>query len=250
VSRANSLTGSTAGDRVGDIYPGPGVVELANGHYVVASPEWSNGTAQAAGAVTWASGEGASSGVVSPANSLVGTTAHDRVGTRVAALANGHYVVGSPGWDHAGIVNAGAATWANGGSGLQGPVTATNSLIGTSDGDGVAEEVTALANGQYVVASYLWQDATGAVTWANCESGMTGTGSAGTPLVPAGRGDCVGCNESPEVATITPLANGNYVVVSAGWLDPSGTGTSIGAVTWLDGSGPATGIVSTANSLV
>src|SRR5690606_7274782 len=35
VSRANSLTGSTAGDRVGDIYPGPGVVELANGHYVV-----------------------------------------------------------------------------------------------------------------------------------------------------------------------------------------------------------------------
>src|SRR5690606_41027886 len=91
VSRANSLTGSTAGDRVGDIYPGPGVVELANGHYVVASPEWSNGTAQAAGAVTWASGEGASSGVVSPANSLVGTTAHHRVGTRVGALANGHH---------------------------------------------------------------------------------------------------------------------------------------------------------------
>lgn len=250
VSPANSLTGSTTGDRIGLGYPYPGVVALANGHYVVASPTWSNGTAQSAGAVTWASSSGGIAGAVSPANSLVGTKQGDMVGMRVAALASGHYVVGSPYWDNADIVNAGAATWADGSSGLHGPVTATHSLTGTMTGDQVGEEVAALGNGHYVVASYLWHDLTGAVTWADGHHGLTGNVSTGNSLVGAAPGDCVGCNESPLVATITPLRNGNYVVVSADWRDPGGNATSVGAVTWVDGSGPATGVVSTDNSLV
>ena len=53
---------------------------LANGNYVVASADWDNGAAVNAGAATWGSGTTGVSGVVSAANSLVGSTADDRVG--------------------------------------------------------------------------------------------------------------------------------------------------------------------------
>ena len=41
---------------------------------------WDNGAATNAGAVTWGSGTAGVSGVVSSANSLVGSTANDQVG--------------------------------------------------------------------------------------------------------------------------------------------------------------------------
>ena len=50
---------------------------LSNGNYVVRSPSWDNGAATDAGAVTWGSGDEGVSGVVSAANSLVGSTAND-----------------------------------------------------------------------------------------------------------------------------------------------------------------------------
>ena len=60
-----------------------GVTALDNGNFVVDSPDWGNGTATNVGAVTWASGIVGVSGVVSASNSLIGSTADDRVGRAV-----------------------------------------------------------------------------------------------------------------------------------------------------------------------
>ena len=71
--------------------------------------------------MTWGNGTTGVSGVVSAANSLVGSTASDLVGsTGVTALTNGNYVVVSRNWDNGSVVNAGAATWGNGTTGSAG----------------------------------------------------------------------------------------------------------------------------------
>ncbi len=101
-AQISALTGSTAGDMVGrDHWSGePAVTVLSNGNYVVSSPNWDNGAAADAGAVTWGSGTTGVSGVVSAANSLVGSTAGDRSALDgdygVTALSNGNYVVQQP----------------------------------------------------------------------------------------------------------------------------------------------------------
>lgn len=69
---------------------------MGGGNFVIASPQWSNGGATAAGAVTWVNGSTGLTGVVSASNSLVGTTSDDGVGYAVTALNNGNYVVASP----------------------------------------------------------------------------------------------------------------------------------------------------------
>src|SRR5207244_1519289 len=123
VSAANSLVGSTSNDAVGG-----SVTVLANGNFVVSSPNWANGAATAAGAVTFVSGTSGISGVVSAANSLVGSTSNDRVGGSVTALANGNYVVSSPGWNNGAATSAGAVTFCIGTTGMSGVVSAANSL--------------------------------------------------------------------------------------------------------------------------
>ena len=72
----STLRGSTASDFVGN----GGVTALSNGNYVVRSANWDNGAAVDAGAVTWGSGTTGVSGVVSAANSLVGSTSGNAVG--------------------------------------------------------------------------------------------------------------------------------------------------------------------------
>ena len=73
----STLTGSHAGDNIGS----GGVTALSDGNFVVDSPDWTNGTAADAGAVTWGSGTAGVSGAVSATNSLVGSTANDYVGS-------------------------------------------------------------------------------------------------------------------------------------------------------------------------
>jgi hypothetical protein len=60
-----------------------------------------------AGAATWGNGLGGTVGAVSAANSLVGSTANDKVCTSVTALANGNYVVNSANWANGGLSAAG-----------------------------------------------------------------------------------------------------------------------------------------------
>ncbi len=247
VSATNSLVGSTGLDRVGYY----GVTALSNGNYVVPSPYWDNGSAADAGAATWGNGSTGVSGVVSATNSLVGSTAGDRVGDgsggpSVWALSNGNYVVTSPNWDNGTAADAGAVTWGSGASGVSGPVSAANSLVGSTAGDWVGYYgVTALSNGNYVVRSPGWDNGAaadaGTVTWGNGTTGTAGVASAANSLVGGAAGDGVGY-------LVTELSNGDYVVISPWW--DNGAVADAGAVTWGSGTTGVKDVVSAANSLV
>ncbi|MBY0512906.1 MAG: hypothetical protein K2P78_03230, partial [Gemmataceae bacterium] len=239
----STLTGSRANDRVGE-----SVRALANGNFIVASSQWDNGAVVDAGAVTFGSGTTGVSGVVSAANSLVGTTANDRVGFAALTLATGNYVVFSKQWDNGGLVDAGAATFGNGATGTVGPVSAANSLVGSRAGDGVGDATRSivLTNGNYVVASPAWDNGSvvnaGAVTFGRGTTGVSGPITAANSLVGTQTNDLVG-NSS-----IRELPNGNYLVVSTAW--DNGAVANAGAVTFGSGTAGVPGAVSAANSLV
>ena len=74
----------------------------------------------------------ATTGPVSTANSIVGATVNDNIGSSVVALSNGNYVLVSSLADIAGITDAGAITWCSGVAGTIGFVNAANSLVGTT----------------------------------------------------------------------------------------------------------------------
>ncbi len=172
----STLTGSAIGDSVGS-----DVVALNDGNFVVRSPGWNNSSIVAAGAVTWGDGTTGISGTVSVANSLVGSSANDAVGSGVAvALDNGRYVVSSPSWSNGSALDVGAATWVSGASTTTGTVSAENSLIGSTAGDSISSSgITALTNGNYVVHSPAWDNGgivnAGASTWGNGATGTVGT---------------------------------------------------------------------------
>jgi len=246
VSAANSLVGSTSYDQVGS----GGVTALSNGNYVVLSLDWDNGAVVNAGAVTWGSGTGGVTGAVTALNSLVGSQTSDLVGGGyVTALSNGNYVVSSPYWNHGAIADAGAVTWGDGTSGVTGTVTVTNSLVGSQASDQVGSGyVTALSNGNYVVSSPYWDNglivSAGAVTWGDGLSGVTGAVTALNSLVGSTASDQVGSFGA------TALSNGNYVVRSPSWDNGLTTVLNAGAVTWGDGESGVVGPVTALNSLV
>src|SRR5262249_17912638 len=115
ISPANSLVGSNPNDYVGTN------LNTVGGNYLVLSPSW-NGTR---GAVTLGNGSAGVSGVVSAANSLVGSSPGDQVGTNVITVG-GNYLVRTPTWS--GL--RGAITWGSGATGVSGEVSAANSLVG------------------------------------------------------------------------------------------------------------------------
>ncbi len=244
VSASNSLVGSTAGDAVGS----GGITALSNGNYVASSPNWDNGTATNAGAVTLCSGITGVFGVVSASNSLVGSISNNQVGNiRVIALSNGNYVVSSPKWDNGTATDVGAVTWGSGTTGVFGVVSASNSLVGSTSNDQVGNGgITALSNGNYVVRSPFWTNGTatnaGAVTWGSGITGVSGVVSASNSLVDSTAYVRLGWGG------ITALSNGNYLVSSPFWAN--GTATNAGAVTWGSGTNGVSGVVSASNSLV
>jgi Repeat of unknown function (DUF5650) len=179
VSVSNSLTCTSDNDRVGN----NGVTLLSNGNYVVDSANW-NGNV---GAVTWGSGTAGVKGAVSATNSLIGSSALDYVGGNgVTTLSNGNYVVDSANWNHVGAVTLGSGT-----AGVTGVVSASNSLIGSSDGDLVGRlGVLALSNGNYVVRSPDWNGHVGAATWGSGTSGVSGPVSPSNSLVGSSPNPC------------------------------------------------------------
>ncbi|MEJ7622385.1 MAG: hypothetical protein WKF34_00175 [Pyrinomonadaceae bacterium] len=243
VSAANSLVGTRADDYIGDFFSS-GVLVLSNGNYVVGSPGWSNGGANDAGAVTFGDGLSGISGPVTVANSLIGSAAEDYVGRRLMALATGNYVVGSSQWNRGAVTDAGAATFGSGTTGISGPITTANSLIGATVGDEVGQKLTALTNGNYVVGSPLWNNGTvadaGAATFGNGASGITGPVAGANSLVGTTAGDSVG-------GEVTVLTNGNYVVGSRLWNNAGIA--DVGAATLGNGTTGILGPVTTLNSL-
>jgi len=240
VSAANSLVGSSSTNQVGRA-----VLPLSNGNYVVQSNFWDNGAVLNTGAATWGNGLSGIAGVVSAANSLVGSAANDEVGINVVALSNGHYVTSAPDWDNGTAQNVGAATWGNGSGGTQGPVSAANSLIGGGSQNRVGSGgITALTNGNYVVGSREWDNGAitdvGAATWRNGSAASAGVVGAVNSLIGSTAVDAV-------AEKVVALSNGNYVVVSLSW---DGAQPDVGATTWANGGGGLVGVVSAGNSWV
>lgn len=225
ISVDNSLVGTTVSDQIGI----NGVIALSNGNYVVASPYWNNGVVgNYVGAATWGNGDSGTTGPVSASNSLIGTTTRDYVGLGITALSNGNYIVASSYWNN-GVANSniGAATWGDGSHGISGPVSKSNSLFGKIAGDQVGFSLTALNDGNYVVASLFSNG--GATTWGNGSSGTRGFVSASNSLIGAAAGEYIGYTK------VFALSNGDYVVANDPWNNGVAN-ASFGAATWGDGS--------------
>lgn len=234
-----SLVGSQAGDLIGrQVFP------LPNGAFVVASTEWNNGGTQDAGAVTWSDGLTPVVGEVQSRNSLVGTGEGDRVGSIVEIGGGGNYLVGSPDWS----TFRGAVTWGAARGGVNGAVSASNSLVGSTESDLIGERLVVLSNGHFVASSDNWSDGTisavGAVTWIDAQLGATGLVNPLNSLIGVQTMDRISEGEG----AVQPLVNGHYVVVSRFWQD--GNANRVGAYTWRNGTQPATGVVNPLNSVV
>lgn len=251
VSSENSLVGSLENQQLGkDIFAAirlsyPSVVALPNGNYVVTNEDTPNGSATDVGSVTHGNGSTGTTGVISTANSLLGSRSHEEIGNGgITILANGNYVISSPTWDNEEIFNAGAITFVNGETGLTGVVDETNSLVGGHRHAGLSS-VTALSNGNFVVRQPEWRnsagDTVGAVTLVDGTTGATGLIDPSDSLT--------GSTDNDEVGTsVTPLSNGNYIVVSPRWNN--GAVGRAGAATWQSGTEAIGAVVSEANSLV
>ena len=250
VSASNSLVGGASGDLVGK----NGVTALSNGNYVVASPDWSGYK----GAVTLVSGStglpviGASA-VVSAANSLVGDAANDLVGGYgVTVLSNGNYIVACPAWSG----KTGAVTLMSGVTGKAladgsiGPISASNSLVGSNSGDDVGAGVVTLSDGNCVIDSPGWNGGMGAVTLVSGNTGKAlvngsiGPVSASNSIVGGAFGDQVGGSG------VTALNNGNYVIDSPFWSGGTGAVTLVNGGTGKALADGSLGPVSAGNSLV
>ncbi|WP_232530116.1 Calx-beta domain-containing protein [Rosistilla oblonga] len=221
---------------------GATVVPLTSGNVVVTSP-YDDAGGNDAGAVYLFDGQ---TGEL--LSTLLGAADNSRVGSAgVTVLSNGNYVVRSPYWGSGVAANAGAVTWGDASNGVSGVISASNSLVGSTNEDQVGfGGVVALSNGNYVVRSRFWDNGlatdVGAVTWGEGSTGVSGVVSASNSLVGSKTNDRVG-NYS-----VTPLSNGNYVVNSYEW--DNGAATNAGAVTWGEGSTGVRGEISASNSLV
>ncbi|MGH8597154.1 MAG: hypothetical protein ACREXT_10900, partial [Gammaproteobacteria bacterium] len=194
-------------------------------------------------------------GIVSAANSLVGSTAGDRIGGIVNFLSfSNRLLVRSDTWN----VSRGMAAFVDPNAPPVGAVTAANSLIGTNpdnpatstinEGDRVGNTFQQLftVDNQGLVAlrTSFWNNNSGAVTIVNADAPIVGAVSALNSLV--GRpGDSVGSSG------ISEFSNSSLIVWSPEWSD--GTDQHFGAVTHMTAASPVmpvVGFVSALNSVV
>lgn len=205
VSAANALVGGTAQDAIG-----PPVV-LTNGHYVVGSTSWDHPSLAVAdaGAATFCNGAGGCTGLVTTANSLVGTSANDRVGAYVIPLTNGNDVVGAPSWDDSATANVGAITWCSGVTGCIGVVEPANSLIGATASDlvgTVSPGTIALAGGGYAVMSPFWDKTDPLVADVGAVTRCPATAGGCAGMVVSAANSLVGSSAIDTVADIPSTA--------------------------------------------
>ena len=285
VSATNSLVGTKSdsvsvggtGDRIGS----GGVTEIADyatfSNYVISSPSWVNGTAEGAGAVTFASGSTGKVGTVSTSNSLVGTLDTDAVGSSGVYQVTDNtsfwnYFVHSPNWGS----NKGAITWMNGQTGAlttgaitpsTGTVSELNSLVGATAGDLIGTisrntsgpaAITSFGNGNLLVRSGFWAASpnalnASALTWMGGANGKLSDGSNGGAVSTSNSLLGSASNDNlagGEIGLWELQVNRNWVITSPYW---SG---GMGAATWINSSnghladGTTGGYVSASNSLV
>lgn len=234
------------GQREGDALGSGGLTLLTNGHYVVASPGWSDGTRQRVGAVTWAHAERGLPDRIAASNSLVGSTHEDVVGRGgVTALANGHFIVASVFWNAPGRPGAGAITWARGDGTTVGPVSAANSLVGGRSHDLIDQDWHAFPDGSGLLLLRGFDNGTamdaGALLWLRADQPTAGVIGSANALVGTTAGDF-------RNAYLTPTPNGLVAFSAPHWDAPGAP--NAGAVTVVSATLPRTGSISAANALI
>jgi hypothetical protein len=258
VDATTALIGTTANDQLGRrVFDDdrsryiPGVLALENGNYVVRGTQWSDPQTGAlgVGAITWCDGATGCRGTINASNSLIGTSANDRLGdTDLVGLPNGNYVAASYGWDLPnGPADVGAVTWCDGTIGCRGTINAGNSLLGPSANDLVGRWVEVLTNGNYVVSSPSWDDPArgitnvGAVTWCDDALGCVGLVDSSNSLVGSVANELLGGQQQVFVEAgeyylyppaIRLLSTGDYLVIDFGWRDPADPTTPLGVLTF------------------
>jgi filamentous hemagglutinin family protein len=174
ISASNSLVGES-GSSVN--YYSANYVGYA-GALVLSSPNYTDGSGNNIGFAALFTDSSAPVGVISSANALVGSANGDRVGTYVADMGSGKFVVLSPNWAGGTGTNRGAITWGSTSTSLTGAVGAANSLIGAydndhvgsaSNGEGWANPVQSLSgsNGVYYVVTPDYHGGRGAYSFVN-----------------------------------------------------------------------------------
>ena len=198
VSAANSLVGGAPGDLVGDFSP----QNLFSGRYALRSDM--NGL----GAVTVFDPASPPVGVVSAANSLIGVSSGDEVGSGgLQFLGSSTWAVLSSGWDGAGVdrgavsfLDASTGNFAGGGGiAFRGTIDASNSLIGGSDGDEIGSNgLEFVAGSLYAVLSPNHDNVssgnvdTGALTWYTPGSALAGLVDGSNSLLGIQDDDLIG----------------------------------------------------------
>ena len=164
--------------------------------------------------------------VLATQTNITGPASSSNFGNTVTVLPNGNIVVTAPGYDiPAGASDVGAVYLYNGAT-----LALISTLTGSTANDQVGSNgVTVLTNGNYVITSQFWSNSSpaaanvGAVTWCNQTTGCSGTVSAANSLAGGTASDQVGSSG------VTALTNGNYVVRSPDWDNPSPVITNVGA---------------------
>ncbi|EGJ09934.1 filamentous hemagglutinin outer membrane protein, partial [Rubrivivax benzoatilyticus JA2 = ATCC BAA-35] len=265
---------------------GDGIVELANGNYLVHNRGWSSGK----GAVTFGDGSLGVAGVVSAVNSLVGGASADFQSSSVVELSGSRYLVVTP-YADLGAIDGGAVTWGSGTSGIVGALSTGSSLYGSHAGDrvglgGALPVGTLDADGlraNAIVLSPHWGNrsaatstvAYGAVSWidgstghARGEAGNGAAVAAANSLVGSHDGDYVGSIHLSDSRATSSVGNGsNLLQVLGAWdaqltasVDVLANGDYLvrspgwdggkGAVSWGAGASGTAGAVASSNSLV
>jgi hypothetical protein len=248
VGSANSFVGGTPNDFIGK----DGVAVLANGNFVFGSSLWDNGATTNAGAVTFCKKDftGTYTGILTGANSLVGTAMSEQLGSNVGAststntnvyspiipLPNGNYVVQNDRFTNGAADAAGAVIWCDGTNGRTGNITNSNALVGTTTADYIGSNgIVVLPNSNYVVSSPSWDDAAktnaGAITFCRGDGTTTGAMDISNSVIGNFSNTAVGSNGngaflSNELNASAPpsffagytnyhiqkLGNGNYII--------------------------------------
>ena len=225
-SSDSSTPGSIVSFELIDPTPGAGdkfgqsVVILANGNIVVSDPNDSS--------------IAANNGAVHLYNpltqtlvaSIYGDNANDQIGLgSVTALANNNFVLAAPGDNLPGVADAGTVRLIDGATGIQVGTT----IAGNDPADGIGFIVTALANGNFVIAAPL-DDLPGLV-----DAGSVRLVNGTTNLeIPGGLITGDDADDNLGSGGVTTLTNNNYIVSTP--LDTVSGNVAAGSVRLVDGS--------------
>lgn len=230
---ANSLTGTSSGDRVGTV-----VEPLDDSNFVVGSPVWDGDTVQNIGAATWCDGTTGCVGTVATGNSAYGFSAGDGIGGSIVPLSGGKYALLATEYSSA----SGIAVFCDVAGGCSGFVQDLKYFWGNGSNNRVGDNLIELPSGAFLIVSPSWGSRRGAVTFCATADVCNGhSPSTQNSLVGSRAEDLVG------LFGVTVLANGNFVVQSPVWQNS--TTSDFGAATFCSGTSGCFGEVSTANSL-